>query len=185
MAWRNPAEWAAVLEDVVKIMEAREAEMHGVSRLHIPTKDAPMIVVFVDELASLLWVSDRDVRRRIDAALGVLLSRGRSCAISVVGCVQDPRKETVPARGLYTVRVLLAVNESGDVELVLNRGAYDRGARADKIPDTMRGVGFVEVDGQAEPVRIRFCHVTDDHIRALCGGWRPPTALPQIDDEAA
>ena len=103
LAWRNPAEWAAVLEDVVKIMEAREAAMHGVSRLHIPTKDEPMIVVFVDELASLLWVSDRDVRRRIDAALGALLSRGRSCAISVVGCVQDPRKETVPALSLIHI----------------------------------------------------------------------------------
>jgi S-DNA-T family DNA segregation ATPase FtsK/SpoIIIE len=51
LAWRNPADWAAVLEEVVTIMEAREAAMHGVSRLHIPTKDAPMIVVFVDELA--------------------------------------------------------------------------------------------------------------------------------------
>jgi S-DNA-T family DNA segregation ATPase FtsK/SpoIIIE len=185
LAWRNPAEWAAVLEDTVAIMEAREAAMHGVSRLHIPTKDQPMIVVFVDELASLLWVSDRDVKRRIDAALGVLLSRGRACAISVVGCVQDPRKETVPARGLYTVRVVLAVNESGDVELVLNRGAYDRGAQADKIPDNMRGVGFVEVDRVSEPVRVRFCHVTDDHIQALCGGWRPPSVLPDLDDEAA
>jgi DNA segregation ATPase FtsK/SpoIIIE, S-DNA-T family len=183
LAYRNPAEWAAVLEDVVKIMEARQAAMHGVSRLHIPTKDEPLIVVFVDELLALQWVADRDIKRRIDAALGLLLSQGRSCAISVVGCVQDPRKETVPARGLYTVRVLLAVNESGDVELVLNRGAYDRGARADKIPATMQGVGFVEVDGQAEPVRIRFCHVTDDHIQALCGGWRPPTPLPGIHDD--
>jgi S-DNA-T family DNA segregation ATPase FtsK/SpoIIIE len=127
-----------------------------------------------------LWVSDRDVKRRIDAALGVLLSRGRACAISVVGCTQDPRKEVVPARGLYTVRVLMAVNESGDVELVLNRGAYDKGARADKI--TIQGVGFVEVDGQAEPVRVRFCNVTDDHITALCGGWRPPTSLTGIHD---
>lgn len=54
-------------------------------------------------------------------------------AVSVIGCVQDPRKETVPQRGLYTVRALLAVNEEDDVSLVLDRGARDRGAKAEKI----------------------------------------------------
>ena len=56
---------------------------------------------------------------------------------------------------------------------MLDRGARDRGAKADKIE--IQGVAFVEVDGQPEPVRVRFCHVTDDHITALCGGWRPET----------
>jgi hypothetical protein len=42
-------------------------------------------------------------------------------------------------------------------------------------------------------VRIRFCHVTDDHITALCGGWRPETfeavtaeqLLPELGGDAA
>ena len=28
----------------------------------------------------------------------------------------------------------------------------------------MPGVGYVGIDGVAEPVRVRFCHVTDEHI---------------------
>ena len=46
-------------------------------------------------------------------------------------------------------------------------------------------VAFVELDGVPEPIRVRFAHVTDDHIHTLAAGWRPPTSLPQIDDEAA
>ena len=191
LAYRNPAEFAAVLEEAVAVMQRRQIALRGVSRLHIPTRDEPLIVVLVDELAALVYITDREIKRRIEAALGLLLSQGRAMAVSVIGCVQDPRKETVPQRGLYTVRALLAVNEEDDVALVLDRGARDRGAKADKI--TLKGVAFVEVDGVAEPVRIRFCHVTDHHITTLCGGWRPETfqavpaeeLLPELGGDAA
>lgn len=39
-----------------------------------------------------------------------------------------------------------------------------RGATCDLIPDHLPGVGYVQLDGVAEPVRVRFSHVTDDHI---------------------
>jgi DNA segregation ATPase FtsK/SpoIIIE, S-DNA-T family len=175
LAYRDPADYAAVLEDAVTIMRARQIAQRGVTRLHTPTRDEPLIVVVVDELSSLSYITDREIKRRIESALGLLLSQGRAVGISVVGCVQDPRKETVPARGLYTVRVLLAVNEEDEVALLLGRGARDRGARADKIPANLQGVAFVEVDGQAEPIRVRFAYIDDDHIRTLCGGWRPDT----------
>ena len=64
-------------------------------------------------------------------------------------------------------------------------GARDRGALCDEIPHSLPGVGFVEVDWAPEPIRVRFAYVTDDHIRTLAAGWRPPTSLPDIDDEAA
>jgi hypothetical protein len=67
----------------------------------------------------------------------------------------------------------------------VHSGARDRGARCDEIPHSLPGVGYVEVDGQPEPVRVRFGYVTDDHIRALAAGWRPLTALPEIEDDAA
>ena len=49
----------------------------------------------------------------------------------------------------------------------------------------MPGVAFVELDGVPEPIRVRFAHVTDDHIHTLAAGWQPPGTLPAIDDEAA
>ena len=67
--------------------------------------------------------------------------------------------------------------EAEPVRLVFSPGARDRGARCDEIPHSLPGVAFVEVDGQPEPVRVRFAYVTDDHIRALCAGWRPTLRL--------
>jgi S-DNA-T family DNA segregation ATPase FtsK/SpoIIIE len=61
----------------------------------------------------------------------------------------------------------------------LGPGTRDRGARCDEIPHSLPGVGFVQVDGVAEPVRVRFAWVTDDHIRMLAAGWRP---LRIVDD---
>ena len=75
--------------------------------------------------------------------------------------------------------------EADQVRLVFTPGARDRGAHCDQIPASMPGVAFVELDGVPEPIRVRFAHITDDHIRMLAAGWRPLAALPEIEDNAA
>ena len=160
-------QFAEVLEDAVVVMRRRQNLLRGKTRLHTPTAAEPFLVVLVDELAALTgYVSDRDCKRRIGNALGLLLSQGRAVGVTVVAAVQDPRKETIPARDLFPTRIGLRLNEAEQCHLVLGPGARDRGARCDTIPDTLPGVGYVQVDGVAEPVRVRFAHVTDDHIRS-------------------
>ena len=173
LAYADPSEFADLLEDAVLAMRERQAALRGITRVHQPTKAEPLIVVLVDELAALSYVNDRDVRRRIDNALGLLLSQGRAVGVSVVGAVQDPRKEVLPSRDLFPVRVCLRVVEADQVRLVLGPGARDRGARADEISYSLPGVGFVQVDGIAEPVRVRFAYVDNDQIRTLAEGWAP------------
>jgi S-DNA-T family DNA segregation ATPase FtsK/SpoIIIE len=142
-------------------------------------------VILVDELAALAYVGEREVKRRIEYALGLLLSQGRAVGVAVMGCIQDPRKEVLPQRDLYPVRVCLRVTEAEHVNLVLGRGARDLGARADDISPSLPGVAFVQVDGVPEPVRVRFGYVTDDHIRTLAAGWRPPFTVIEGEGEAA
>lgn len=159
--------FAEVLEDAVVIMRRRQTVLRGVTRLHTPTTAEPFLVILVDELAALTgYVNDRELKRRIGNALALLLSQGRAVGVTVVAAVQDPRKETIPARDLFPTRIGLRLNEAEQVHFVLGLGARDRGARCDAIPDTLPGVGYVQVDGIAEPIRVRFAHVTDDHIRA-------------------
>lgn len=174
MAYKDPADYAELLEDAVVVMRERQVSLRGVTRLHRPTPAEPLIVIFIDELAALSYVNERDTKRRIENALGLLLSQGRAVGVTIVGAIQDPRKEVLPARDLFPVRILLRVTEPDHVALVLGPGARDRGARADKIPFSLPGVGFVQVDGVPEPVRVRFAHVTDDHIRAVVAARRPP-----------
>jgi DNA segregation ATPase FtsK/SpoIIIE, S-DNA-T family len=167
-------EFATLLEDAVAVMRRRQASLRGRTRLHTPTLDEPLVLVVVDELASLTaYVVDRDAKRRIAAALSLLLSQGRAVGVSVIGAVQDPRKEILTVRDLFPTRIALRVTERDHVALVLGQGARDRGARCDQIGEDLPGVGYVGIEGHAEPVRVRFAHVTDDHITALCHTHAP------------
>jgi len=186
-------DFAHVLEDAVFVMRRRQATLRGHTRLHTPTVAEPLIVVVIDELASLTaYVIDRDAKRRITAALSLLLSQGRAVGVSVVGAVQDPRKDVVSMRDLFPTRILLRVTEPEHVALTLGQGARDRGARADLIDEATPGVAYIGQDGMAEPVRVRFTHVTDHHIAVLTQAYAPrplhavvQTAVPGPVQDAA
>lgn len=170
-------DYARVLEDAVVVMRRRQATLRGVTRLHEPTVDEPLIVVVVDELASLTaYVQDRDAKKRIASALSLLLSQGRAVGVTVVGAVQDPRKEVLGVRDLFPTRIALRLSEPEQVGLVLGSGARDRGARCDAIAESMPGVGYAGIDGIAEPVRMRFAHITDDDICRLVQAYTPASA---------
>jgi len=177
-------DFALALEDAVLVMRERQSALRGVVRVHVPTPADPLIVIVIDELAALThYVNDRDAKRRIGNALSLLQSQGAAVGVTVLAAVQDPRKDTVPDRGLYPTRVLFGVTEADDVDMVLGKGARDRGARADQIPESLPGVAFVQVDGIAEPVRVRFALVTDDYIRQHLA--RPLAVLSAQPDEVA
>ncbi len=176
--------FADLLDDAVVIMRHRQDRLRGVTRLHQPSTDEPLVVVVIDELAALTaWVADRAVKKRIETSLGLLLSQGRAVGVVVVGAVQDPRKDVIPMRDLFPTRIALRLNEAEQVGLVLGPGSRNRGAQADLIPDTLPGVGYVAVDGIAEPRRVRFAHITDTQITACCAELRP--TLTVLDGGAA
>ncbi len=176
-------EFAAILEAAVTVMQRRQQTLRGVTRLHEPSTAEPLIVLLIDELAALTgYVGDRETKRRIANALGLLLSQGRAVGVVVVAAVQDPRKDTVPARDLFPCRIALRLTEAEQVNLVMGHGARDRGARCDAIPEALPGVGYVQVDGVAEPVRVRFAHITDDHIAGLVNPTLP-LIIPGFVDE--
>jgi DNA segregation ATPase FtsK/SpoIIIE, S-DNA-T family len=171
----DPAAMAAVLKDAVAVMQARAARLRGHTRLHNPTVDEPLITVVVDELAAVTAYAERDDRRRINAALSLLLSQGRAVGVVVVAALQDPRKETLPFRDLFPTRIALAFAEAEQTDLVLGRGARLRGADCSRIPLTTPGIGWVWCDGEPEPVRVRAGWVTDDDIAALATTYTPRT----------
>lgn len=159
--------YAELLEDAVAVMRDRQAKLRGVTRLHQPSADDPLIVVVIDELAALTsYVMDRDAKKRVGSALSLLLSQGRAVGVTVVAALQDPRKEVLPARDLFPTRIGLRMVEAEQVDMVLGAGARARGARCDRIPESLAGVGYVAVDGVNEAVRVRFSFVTDSDIQA-------------------
>jgi S-DNA-T family DNA segregation ATPase FtsK/SpoIIIE len=163
----RPAIFANLLDEAVQVMQARQEALLGVAQLHKPSVSQPLYVIVVDEIAALTaWSTDRDAQRRINTALHLLLSQGRAVGVIIIGAVQDPRKETLPMRGLFTIRIALRLNEARDVESTLGPGIRERGAKCDQIPPSLPGVGYVTIDGDPDPIRVRFAHVTDAMIGA-------------------
>jgi S-DNA-T family DNA segregation ATPase FtsK/SpoIIIE len=164
----EPVAMIELLEDAARWMLARGDRLRGVTRVHTPTVEEPALVLVIDELAKLTaYEPDPNLRKRAVAAVSVLLSQGRAPAVTVVASLQDPRKDVVSFRDLFPVRVALRLVEPDQARLVLGPGAYERGAACDRIPRSLPGVGYVLLDGDLHPTRVRAAWVSDDDIDAL------------------
>ena len=123
----------------------------------------------IDEMAMLTAYGDRaDVREAL-RLLAEILTQGRACLVSVMGYVQEPSKDIVDVRELFTTRICLGVTAASHVDMVLGDGARERGALADEIPgdEAHAGIGFVIDAGSRLPVRFRAAYVADDEIDEL------------------
>jgi S-DNA-T family DNA segregation ATPase FtsK/SpoIIIE len=187
------ARYASQPERMVELVELAASEMQqradrlaGHTRQHEPTTAEPLIVLLIDELANLTaYITDRKLRSRFEAALGLLLTQGRAVGVLVVGALQDPRKEVINLRNLFPVRIALRLDEPSQVDQVLGDGALDKGATAHRIPaDEQRGagIGYVVEDGSPFPRRVRAAHVTDADITEMVAGYGRPDH-PEDQDE--
>jgi DNA segregation ATPase FtsK/SpoIIIE, S-DNA-T family len=133
-----------------------------------------LIVVVVDEIASLTaYIGDRKVRSEVEQLLGLLLSQGRAVGVSVVAAVQDPSKDVLPIRQLFSIRIGMRMTEATQTTMVLGAAARAAGALCDEISTTTPGVAYVCQDGRAEPVRVRAFNVTDADIDYLAKQFIP------------
>jgi DNA segregation ATPase FtsK/SpoIIIE, S-DNA-T family len=174
------SDMVALLETAVADMNARKRRLKALGlRAFVPSTADPLEVVIVDELAFLTAYAPKDVKLKVATALQLLLSQGRAVGFSVVAALQDPRKDVLPFRDLFTYRIALRLAEDSHVDMVLGDGALDRGATCHLIPASLPGVGFVHVEGAAEPVRVRFSYLGDDDIREMAARWpAPPNTNP-------
>lgn len=180
-AYADPAAMVQLLEEAVGFMRERAERLRRAGqRLHVPTVADPLVVVLVDELAALTaYVGDRNLKKRADAALQLLLSQGRAAGVLVVAALQDPGKDVLPYRDLFPARVALRLLEDTQVDMVLGRSARHRGAECDRIPPSLPGIGYVVLEGVREPVRVRAAYVDDADLAGMVRDYAPPpvTAL--------
>lgn len=169
-----------LLRDLNAVVVARQAAMRGHSRLFEPSVGDPVHVLLIDELAVLTGYASRDVVNEASALLKRILTQGRALGVIVVAFVQDPRKETVGMRELFTQTIALRLASTSETRMVLGDGYGDL-APAHRIDRTMPGAGFVvRNDGVVERVRADFW--PDDLIYAVAAQY-PPLPDPVPDDE--
>ncbi|MCC4908461.1 FtsK/SpoIIIE domain-containing protein [Microbacterium sp. cx-59] len=174
-----------LLEEAVDAMQARARQLAGKTRQHVAAKDSPTIVILIDELAALTaYETDRDLLRRANAAIATLASQGRAVGFVVFACLQDPRKETLPARGLFTQTVGLRLRDRMETAMVLGDGAVVAGALCHEIlPDTP-GVAYVLPEDGKPPERVRAGLVTDEMIRDTASRFAAPRQIPIVIPES-
>jgi DNA segregation ATPase FtsK/SpoIIIE, S-DNA-T family len=173
--YTEPERMADLLDAAIVVMKDRQERLHGKVRQHTPTRQDPTIVVLVDELAALTaYLPDKQLRERIKGSLALLLSQGRALGVHVVAALQDPRKEVVEFRDLFPTRIGLRMTEDTQPDMVLGDGARKRGARADQIPASLPGVGYVILDHKPEPARVRFAYNSDADIADLANCYPAP-----------
>jgi S-DNA-T family DNA segregation ATPase FtsK/SpoIIIE len=181
-AYDSPEAMVRLLEDAVSFMRfrAERLRMEG-HRVHSPAVGDPLLVVLIDEMAALTaYIGDRDLKKRAESALQLLLSQGRAPGVLVVAAVQDPGKDVVGFRDLFPSRVALRLLEDVQVDMVLGRSARLRGAECDQIPASLPGIGYVVLEGVREPVRVRAALTTDEDVADAVARFRPAQSAEPV-----
>ena len=126
---------ADMLEEAVATMRGRTARLRGKTRQHIPTADEPLIVLVIDELADLTaYLTDRQLKDRIKAALGVLLTQGRAVGVHVVAASRTRARRCCRSATCSPPGSGCGWPKTAEVDMVLGDGMRDRGALCDRIP---------------------------------------------------
>jgi S-DNA-T family DNA segregation ATPase FtsK/SpoIIIE len=171
---QHPDAMCRAIEELVQLKDFRAARLATQGqRTHSATASSPHILLVVDELATLTAFAERTTVRRIEQALGLLLTQGRACGITVLAAVQDPGKDVVAYRDLFPTRIALRLDNPIQVDMVLGEGARDMGAAADHISELTPGVAFVRIEGTRALRRVRAAYLDDQDIAALAD--RAPT----------
>ncbi|MGH3937560.1 MAG: FtsK/SpoIIIE domain-containing protein [Pseudonocardiaceae bacterium] len=184
------AEWASDVTGALRIlrafrdhMRARQALLKAARlRNFTLSVDTPFEWLVIDELAMLSAYADRVEVREAMSLLGEIQTQGRAIGFGVAAYVQEPTKDIVDTRDLFTERVCLAVTSASHVDMVLGEGARDRGALADQIPldEDHAGIGFVVAQRSRRITRIRASYVTDEEIDELVATCAPHTRLTPV-----
>ncbi|WP_272948429.1 FtsK/SpoIIIE domain-containing protein [Janibacter hoylei] len=174
----RPEQALTVLRDLLTIIDERATRMVGQSRLHEAMPGDPLHVLVIDELAALTAYADAEVKKEGNRLLAEILTQGRAMGVVVVAFVQDPKKETVPARGLFTQTIALRLASADEVRMVLGQGMSDE-APAHRIPMNMPGAGYL-VTEEGAVARVRAHYWPDLLIKATAAHypaakrWVPP-----------
>ncbi|GAA2497134.1 hypothetical protein [Terrabacter carboxydivorans] len=152
----TPAQAVDVLTALLRVIDERGHRMAGHARLHTPTPSDPLHVLAIDELAVLTAYTDPDTRKEAGRLLAEVLTQGRALGVVVLACVQDPRKEVIGLRGLFTQTIALRLRSADETRMVLGDGAATA-APAHRISPSTPGTAWViEEDGTADQVRADF-----------------------------
>ena len=181
-AWRpvadrfaiDEAETVQLLDDLNAEMERRYELLVGQARKIEPSREMPLLVLVVDELAQLT----RDAKTRLRR----LAELGSAAGVSVWAATQRPSTKLVPSelRTLFRLAVGWHLLRSRDSDVVLGEGWASVGADCSSL--TEPGQCFVILDDRP-PIRAKSYYLDDEAIAALVDRHaEAPGGLPEVPE---
>lgn len=160
------------LKQLWAVVQQRQNEMRGHSRNFVPTPGDPMHVLLIDELAVMTAYGSPDFVKEAGKLLRMLLTQARAFGVVIIGFVQDPRKEIVSDRGLFTQTVALRLRSSSETSMVLGDGMSTQ-APAHKLSASNQGIAYV-VTESGRVSKVRADYWTDKQIMVMSFQNRAP-----------
>lgn len=183
----TPDIWT-MIDEYWSIMEQRKADLaKDQARKFQPSRETPLDILLIDELAAVVaYGGEPRQLREVHRVMSLIMSQARALGGSVVGAVQEPTKEVVQMRELFTWRACLRSTSAQHPDMVLGDDMRLRGGLADEIPNIVEtaGTGYVVQQRTRTPVNVRAAYVDDDYIDDIIriAGW-PMTELNQTTTE--
>jgi hypothetical protein len=172
-----------LLDEMLEGLEKRKNDMmtRGL-RSHKPTPDSPLYLLLIDEAAAFQQQMDS---KRLGVFMGKLktvLAQGRAAGYLVFAALQDPTKESFPARDLFTRQIVLRLRSEDQTRLALALGSGEPVPAAHAITMHEQGVGFMRDSETNETFNFRAFYVTDDQIsHAAANIQRTAEPIPVIE----
>lgn len=166
---------ARLLTNLEELLDSRGRRMAGRARSHTPSTAEPLVVLLIDEFAGLTaYMTDAALRKQVAGSLSRILTKGRAVGIVVAAFMQDPRKEILPMRGLFTQTVALRLRSRDEVAMVLGDGLADA-APAHRINPNEPGTGYVIAE-DGSTMRVRADFWPDSLIRSVAQEYGPTSS---------
>ena len=167
-----------LIDDMLEGLERRKKWMlDNANRSHTPTPEAPLYLLMIDEAAAFQQLMDS---KRLGAFMGKLkavLAQGRAAGYLVFAALQDPTKESFPARDLFTRQAVLRLRSEDQTRLALALGAGEPVPPAHLIAPSEPGVGFIRDSETGDTFKFRAFYVSDDVIQGAAAAFeQTPTA---------
>src|SRR5699024_6408648 len=96
----------------------------------------------------------------------------------VFACLQDPRKEVIPSRGLFSQMIGLRLKDLNETAMVLGEFAVTSGAHCHRITRQTPGMGYVVPEEDGYPIRVRAGMTTDAAIHDISHRFATPMQVP-------
>jgi DNA segregation ATPase FtsK/SpoIIIE, S-DNA-T family len=154
----NPSEFDRLLKAAVRVMKKRQRGMRGEVTEHTPTPDQPWLLIMIDEILVLTNKAVLpELRTSIAASINLILQQGIACGVSIDASTQLATKDNLDPinRGGFTEYEIGKV-ERGVVDMIFGTGWWERGAKADEIPEDLKGVFYKKTESTMVPEQIRY-----------------------------